>query len=852
MRRLIQIVFLWCLCIPIFAQAEGWPSQYKGVMLQGFYWDSYDDTKWSVLTNQAEELSRNFSLIWIPNSGKTSSFYHDQNSKSMGYDPCFWLDNNSCFGTEEQLRTMISTFKEKETGIIADVVVNHKNGLNSWADFPNENVTGSNTGLNYSLTWDNTNFSGICRTDEANHNDGSPVKGKLTGNDDTGDDFDGYRDLDHTNATVQQNIKTYVNFLKNELEYAGFRYDMVKGFGAGFIQIYNNEAKPTYSVGEYWDGNYTNVVNWIKGTGYTSAAFDFPLKDIINNAFENNNWGALSNKGIAGDPNMSRYAVTFVDNHDTYREESNRLDNNVLAANAFILAMPGTPCIFLQHWKDHKVELAKMIAARKEAGITNQSKIVSGKYYDGGYVTIVQGENKKVMVLSGFPQGVDMRGYTKVSEGTAENPNYAYYIETETAKDINVYVKADQDPLYLYVWGANDEKLAGGWPGTQLGHKKMVGDTPYYYMTFKTNSLNFIVSKGGNDTKTGNIENITGDVFYAYSNNNVTDETEENKDKIISDEINPLTFNNNELVAFFESPVAWNSVSCWAWNTERQGVKYTGDNWPGQPCQYVGKAANGNKIWKWKYNNSQTDSPNKFLFNDGQDNTSTKSSEYEILNGGYYTMSARTGIGINTTTLFDREFTANRRSTICLPFGISAEEMSQLNGKAYYMAEKNGDVLIFKEVTAIEAFKPYLFVANVTAKSLQPFNDKYILCGTPIPEQVGTFKFIGTMERKNIVSDNTTKYYIYLANDGTFAQANEQHGVNVGAFRCYFSCPTGTSPAKDIEFESTTGINHHVSTSTHDGNIYNLNGTLVAKDGNMERLPKGIYILNGKKISSMY
>ena len=108
------------------------------------------------------------------------------------------------------------------------------------------------------------------------------------------------------------------------------------------------------------------------------------------------------------------------------------------------------------------------------------------------------------------------------------------------------------------------------------------------------------------------------------------------------------------------------------------------------------------------------------------------------------------------------------------------------------------------------------------------------------------------MERKNIVSDNTTKYYIYLANDGTFAQVNEQHGVNVGAFRSYFSCPTGTSPAKDIEFESTTGINHYVSTSTHDGNIYNLNGTLVAKDGNMERLPKGIYILNGKKISSMY
>ncbi|WP_234398154.1 hypothetical protein [Prevotella fusca] len=41
---------------------------------------------------------------------------------------------------------------------------------------------------------------------------------------------------------------------------------------------------------------------------------------------------------MAGDPNMSRYAVTFIDNHDTYRNENGeKLQNNVLAANAFIL-----------------------------------------------------------------------------------------------------------------------------------------------------------------------------------------------------------------------------------------------------------------------------------------------------------------------------------------------------------------------------------------------------------------------------------------------------------------------------------------------------------------------------------
>ena len=29
--------------------AQGWPANYSGVMLQGFSWDSYDYSQWSVL-----------------------------------------------------------------------------------------------------------------------------------------------------------------------------------------------------------------------------------------------------------------------------------------------------------------------------------------------------------------------------------------------------------------------------------------------------------------------------------------------------------------------------------------------------------------------------------------------------------------------------------------------------------------------------------------------------------------------------------------------------------------------------------------------------------------------------------
>ena len=390
------------------ASAQGWPENYKGVMLQGFYWDGYADSKWTVLESQANELSTYFNLIWIPQSGKTSDYHHTKR-QTMGYDPCFWLDHNSCWGTQDELKHMIKTFKDKGTGIIEDVVINHKNGLNTWTDFPDE------TSGSYSITWDNTNFSGICQDDECNKNGY-----KTTGAKDTGDNFDGYRDLDHTNETVQKNVKTYLDFLLKELGYAGFRYDMVKGYSAKYTGIYNTSANPTYSVGECWDGNKTVVTNWINGTKVDgkiqSAAFDFPMKYKINSAFGGGNWSALKEQMLSNDQSFARYSVTFVDNHDTYRE-STKLSANICAANAYILTMPGTPCLFLKHWQSNKGTLMKLIETRKAAGITNQSEILSANTSGNGFTLSVKGANGTLLLLLGTVDNASTDGYQLAVEG---------------------------------------------------------------------------------------------------------------------------------------------------------------------------------------------------------------------------------------------------------------------------------------------------------------------------------------------------------------------------------------------------------------------------------------------------
>ena len=119
---------------PVVQGCEGWPADYGGVMLQGFYWDSFDDSQWTELEAQADELSTTFDLVWLPQSGNCGG-------QSMGYDDLYWFSNyNSSFGNEQQLRSLISTFKQKGIKTIADVVINHRKNVSNWVDFPKDEI----------------------------------------------------------------------------------------------------------------------------------------------------------------------------------------------------------------------------------------------------------------------------------------------------------------------------------------------------------------------------------------------------------------------------------------------------------------------------------------------------------------------------------------------------------------------------------------------------------------------------------------------------------------------------------------------------------------------------------------
>jgi alpha-amylase len=637
MKRLYT--FLLSALLSLTALAQGWPSNYGGVMLQAFYWDSYDATQWTVLQQQASEFSGTFDLVWLPQSGNCGG-------QSMGYDDLYWFPGHydSSFGTEAQLRSLISTFRQNGIKTIADVVINHRRNLSSWTDFPSETYRG----VTYQLT-----ANDICSDDEAARN------GYQVGpNKDTGEGWDGMRDLDHKSLNVQTSVKAYLGMLLGDMGYAGFRYDMVKGYAAEYTALYNASAHPEFSVGECWDGTNT-IKNWIEGTRANgeiqSAAFDFQFRYTVRNAMNNGVWSNLAKQNDGNWPLVSsscengkyrRWAVTFVENHDTEKRSNaaqDPLKKDTLAANAYMLAMPGTPCVFLKHWQAYPSQIKAMVAARRSAGINNESGYQNFRSANAYYANIIKnGDTDAMLVVVGDVSALEPNISTSQWTKAVAGHHYAYYLP------------ATMESAYA-------DLPSGTYRGEQLVRLSAItaqagarlvyttdGSAPTASSTKAESGATIAIPVGTTTLRVALLvgSQVCGAVSRTYTVKKSDDEQQTAIPAF-------CTVDDGEVCAFFEAPASWgNTVHCWAWtNSPSDNFTFAGGGWPGVACKLLGTAENGNKVWKWswdgkKQNNSSATQPAFIIFNNsGQPQTD----DLKFENGGYYTNkglqgNAKTGI----------------------------------------------------------------------------------------------------------------------------------------------------------------------------------------------------------------
>ena len=445
------------------------PAQCPDVMLQAFYWDSYDATKsttkygrtkWIDHINgtngsNAVEMGQWFDMIWLPQLSKSTG--------GMGYLPTNYSNLDGDLGTKRKLEELVGIFHQNGARVIADIVINHAVAGQGWCNY---NQT-YNFGEYGSFKPDG---SYICNTDEMNYDSkAGSCKGYATGGADDGygdeANYPDGRDWDHTSAKVQNMFKAYLKWLHNVVKIDGFRYDYCKGYHNSHINDYNRAAEAYFSVMEYWDGNVNTLQSRLTDAGWNTTTFDFATKyTAFNDGIAAENYYKLKGAGLPG-AGKSRYAVTFVDSHDSFQRDNNELcgegnsmslcRDKVLQCNAYMLSMPGVPCVFWPHWVTFKDEIKKMINARYKTGVHSESS-VNDEAGNGYYKATIYGKNGEIRLLLGPNSGYNTtpQGYTLAVKGT----NYGVYYKTTSARGDK---DKERQPIVEGVEQPSDSSLKG-------------------------------------------------------------------------------------------------------------------------------------------------------------------------------------------------------------------------------------------------------------------------------------------------------------------------------------------------------------------------------------------------------
>lgn len=247
----------------------------------------------------------------------------------------------------------------------------------------------------------------------------------------------------------------------------------------------------------------------------------------------------------------------------------------------------------------------------------------------------------------------------------------------------------------------------------------------------------------------------------------------------------------------------------------------------------------------------------------------------ELANSGDYT--AETDKTYASVTLKGRTFTQNQWTTLCLPFSVSASQMKKTFGDGVQLVEMDhvtttnnetydGTTYFYKTILMknhvynqmLVAGVPYLIkpdkmVTGATFENVY-FPSTAVAAGTVSVAKNytwrGTYGNVSTLGNGDYYVSGKTGQFKYYTTEG--------HKSN--SFRAYLDFNSSTA-AKPVVFEAmsvggeetTTGIETIKAeeldpTEFNTGAVYNLNGQMVSDNSkDLNNLPAGIYIVNGKK-----
>jgi alpha-amylase len=370
----------------------------RDLILQAFHWnlvktqgtgtmDGRDVSWYRVLRDHVDAIvALGFTIAYLPPPWRDDSSWEFE-GRHGGGEGYFWhdFDLDSRYGTKDELRALIDALHARGVRAIVDLVPNHRDG-------------------------------------ERMQHDVWPRPGPCWawGGHDSGAGFDaGAYDLALTYPVVYERVREAMEELTDECGVDGWRWDFVWGYGVEEVCCLIRDTKKIeyFSMGEYWQGDAkrtddpmiarygtderARIIGWARDAG--SCAMDIRTKAEIQTADPRNlRYGLCASRRRED----RRLCVTYVDNHDTGASPWSPANgwgqkhwecppDYKSSAYAFILSMPGTPCVY---WPDcfdwgHGETIRRLIAARRAAGIEADSSWTDLTDRHTGFAGIVHDAN---------------------------------------------------------------------------------------------------------------------------------------------------------------------------------------------------------------------------------------------------------------------------------------------------------------------------------------------------------------------------------------------------------------------------------------------------------------------------
>ena len=562
-------------------------AQDEDVLFQAFDWNVQNQPAgqtWYDVVSQNRNTIKDvgIDLIWMPPPSNSAA--------PQGYLPREINNLNSAYGSRNQLVNLINQYHSLDIKVISDIVINHRVGTNDAVTFTNP------AWPTFYITADDEGRDFVSGPVDFSIN-GDFIPGRDLKADGSSGGFAAARDLDHRNPAVRAEIIAWMNFLKNDIGFDGWRYDFVHGYDPIYNKEYNDATNPYFAVGELLESSRIQTNNFVNRTQGSSSAFDFNTKVSLQNAIRDNNLSYLRDgqgrpSGMIGiNPTKS---VTFLDNHDTGEAQQccgpNYVfpggETNLRKGYAYILTHPGNPMVFWTHLFDTgsgvRNAIKDLIAIRKSVRVYSGSSINIVEARNNLYAAYIDGRNGTIaMKLGNGSWSPNGSGWTLRTSGT----DYAVWTQGGTTGGGNTTV--DPFTVNFYKpnnWNSNirayffnaatNATLQGtsGWPGQSM--TRTSGTNWYSYTVtppagVAANDLRVIFNDGSNQT-----DDLSRSTDGWYRNNNWSN--------TCPSDCSSSSTPSNQVTLNFRKPSSWgNSVNLYVYNERTNSTLSGTSNWPG-------------------------------------------------------------------------------------------------------------------------------------------------------------------------------------------------------------------------------------------------------------------------------